>query len=176
MKPGLFVSTGTGPRPRHAAGSVLAASTNSRSQCWPLLMKILLPLMTSIPIHFGRGADFQVPPAPGSVMPIAATVSPLTMRGSQYLRAAPGARLPQVGRMMSLCTCSRPQNRQPARAPPPRRTRSARWRPRRTARHVGAQVAVLAHLAEQLAAGRGPPFLVALVRLDLGVTKALQRW
>ena len=42
-------------------------------------------------------------------------------------------------------------------------------------RHVGAEVAVLAHLAKQLAVDEARLFPVAVMRLDLAIAKALQR-
>ena len=61
-------------------------TTMTRSDCKPLLMKVLAPLMThSSP---SRRAVVRMPfrslPVPGSVMAMASMVSPLAARGSHF--------------------------------------------------------------------------------------------
>ena len=79
------VSTTSSEVPRAPwAGSVLATTT-IRLAVWPLVMKVLLPLMTYwFP---SKRAVVRTPcrsePAPGSVMAMALTSSQVAMRGSQ---------------------------------------------------------------------------------------------
>ena len=65
-----------------AEGSVFAAVI-TRSACWPLVMKVLAPLIFQ-PSPSGCALariDCRSEPAPGSVIAMAPTQSPLTMFG-----------------------------------------------------------------------------------------------
>ena len=86
VKPGVRVSTRNSDTPREPAPRSVVAASTTRSACCPLEMKIFEPFTTySSP---SRRATvrmfFRSLPAPGSVMPMAATTSPDTIFGSQY--------------------------------------------------------------------------------------------
>ena len=84
-KPGRLVSTRKSETPRAPASGSVLAQTITRSATWPLVMKILPPSSRQPP-SVRRARLFMAArslPAPGSVMAMAPSTSPLAMAGSQ---------------------------------------------------------------------------------------------
>ena len=72
--------------PRDPPSGLVLTTTMTRSHIWPFEMKVFWPEMTySSP---SRTARVRMPcrslPVPGSVIAMAQTVSPATMRGSHF--------------------------------------------------------------------------------------------
>jgi len=96
-KPGVPSSTAMSEIPVYggsAFASVLAA-TSTRSQSRPLLMNVFWPLMMYASPSFTAVVrmDARSDPAPGSVMAMAVTISPLAHPGSQHRFCSSPAKL-----------------------------------------------------------------------------------